>query len=134
MDQHGRPDWDEYFLNLAAAVALRADCRRRQVGAVLVRNNRMVFPGYNGTAPGAPGCLSGACPRGLLSTDEQPPNVGYANCIATHAERNAIIFCPVEYRAGSIMYITHPPCGDCQTLMRAVGIPNAIYPGGIWYD
>lgn len=60
-----RPDWDEYFLDIAAAVARRADCTRRRVGAVIVRDHRVVSCGYNGAPAGRPGCLSdGACPRG----------------------------------------------------------------------
>lgn len=60
-----RPGWDDYFLGIAEAVAARADCTRRQVGAVIVHDHRIVATGYNGAAPGQPGCLSaGACPRG----------------------------------------------------------------------
>jgi len=66
--------------------------------------------------------------------DEQPPNVGYANCISFHAERNAIIWCPPELREGSVMYVTHEPCPDCQILLAAVGVVNAFYPGGVWYN
>lgn len=60
-----RPTWDEYFLGIAVAVATRADCTRRQVGAVITRGNRIVSTGYNGSPAGLPGCLTaGACPRG----------------------------------------------------------------------
>jgi dCMP deaminase len=62
---NGRPGWDDYFLAIAEAVAARADCTRRQVGAVIVRDHRIVATGYNGAPPGHRGCLSaGACPRG----------------------------------------------------------------------
>lgn len=59
-----RPGWDVYFLNIAVAVARRADCTRRSVGAVIVREHRIISTGYNGAPRGAPGCLEGACPRG----------------------------------------------------------------------
>jgi dCMP deaminase len=60
-----RPDWDGYFLGIASAVAARADCTRRQVGAVIVKGNRIVSTGYNGAPSGLPGCLTdGRCPRG----------------------------------------------------------------------
>jgi dCMP deaminase len=59
-----RPDWDEYFLTITAAVAGRADCTRRRVGAIIVVDRRIVACGYNGAPAGQPGCLEGACPRG----------------------------------------------------------------------
>lgn len=134
-----RPGWDEYFLGIALAVSKRGDCRRRQVGAVVVRDNRIVSTGYNGTAPGAPGCLSGACPRGILTLQEQPRDTGYSNCISTHGEANALIFCPVQFRSGSVVYVTHKPCPDCQALMAAMGVVNAYWYEndgslGIWYN
>lgn len=66
MEEALRPEWDDYFLNIADAVAVRADCTRRQVGAVVVEpeSKHIIATGYNGTAPGKPGCLSGACVRG----------------------------------------------------------------------
>jgi dCMP deaminase len=67
-----------------------------------------------------------------MSYGEQPADVGYANCIAFHAEKNTIVHCPVELRAGTTMYVTHEPCGDCQVLMRAVGIREAVWPAGRW--
>jgi dCMP deaminase len=62
-----RPHWNEYFLGIASAVAVRGDCTRRQVGAVIVHpdTHDIIQTGYNGAPSGAPGCLSdGACPRG----------------------------------------------------------------------
>lgn len=134
-----RPGWHEYFLGVAAAVARRGDCRRRQVGAVVVTGDRIVSTGYNGTAPGAVGCIDGGCPRGLLSVEDQPPGVGYGNCIANHAEANALIWCPVEYRQGSVVYITAEPCKDCQALMAATGVVNAYWRQtggelGLWWN
>lgn len=60
-----RPSWQDYYLGIADSVAVRADCTRRKVGAVVVKDNSIISTGYNGSPPGEPGCLSdGACPRG----------------------------------------------------------------------
>lgn len=60
-----RPDWDDYFLGIARAVSARADCTRRRVGAVIVKDNRIVSTGYNGAPAGEPGCLTAkGCLRG----------------------------------------------------------------------
>jgi dCMP deaminase len=122
--QNQRPSWDEYFILLAKAVSLRADCTRSKVGAVLVDQvHGVIKTGYNGAPPGAPGCLTaGACPRGRLSYDEHPPEGSYANCIANHAERNAILNAHPSLRAGSTLYITRRPCTGCHELILAEGI------------
>jgi len=60
-----RPSWQDYYLGIADSVAVRADCTRRRVGAIVVKDNSIISTGYNGAPPGEPGCLSdGACPRG----------------------------------------------------------------------
>lgn len=59
-----RPGWDQYFLGIAQAVSARADCTRRKVGAVIVKDRRIVSTGYNGAASGEGSCLAGDCPRG----------------------------------------------------------------------
>lgn len=67
MTARRRLNWVDYFLSIADAVAVRADCTRRSVGAVVVdaRTKHIISTGYNGAPPGQPGCLSdGACPRG----------------------------------------------------------------------
>lgn len=123
MSQDPRPSWDEYFLELAKTASLRADCTRSRVGAVLVKNNSVIKTGYNGAPSGAPGCLTaGACPRGRLTYDEHPPEGDYGNCIANHAERNAILFSDPEDRKGSTLYITRRPCTDCHELILQEGI------------
>ncbi len=124
-----RPDWDEYFLGLANAVSVRADCTRSKVGAVLVdSNHRVVSVGYNGAPSGALGCLTAnACPRGRLSFDEQPPGGDYSNCIAIHAERNAILYAEPSRRKGSVLYITRRPCTDCHRLILEEGIKEVIW-------
>lgn len=125
-----RPNWDEYFLVIAKAVALRADCSRRAVGCVLVDSrNRIISTGYNGAPAGDPGCLSGACPRGQLSYDEVAAlssyDMGAGTCISVHAEANALLYAP-RIEPGTRAYITFQPCPTCFKLLRAAGI-NEIY-------
>lgn len=122
-----RPDWDEYFLGVAAAVAARGDCSRRQVGAVIVDgDHRIIGTGYNGTAPGGLSCLAGQCPR--AATDVVPGSsydTGPGACIATHAEANALLFARASVKGGTL-YVTHAPCGGCAKLTEAAGITRWV--------
>jgi dCMP deaminase len=126
-----RPSWDTYFLNIAEAVSLRADCTRRKVGAVLVdSNNRIISTGYNGAPPGAAGCASdGACPRGQSDVPGYTEgNHDYSDCIAVHAEVNAIAI--RSYVApGTTIYVTHEPCNDCKVYIKNAGVSRVVYPG-----
>ena len=127
-----RPSWDEYFLSIARVVATRADCRRAQVGAVLVNSNHEIRgTGYNGAPAGVPGCASaGACPRGQLSYEELPADSSYDSCTADHAERNAIRHTNHLEWSGATLYVTRRPCPACQTLINAAGIARVVTPEG----
>jgi dCMP deaminase len=153
-----RPSWDEYFLAIAATVATRADCTRSQVGAVIVKDNQIIQPGYNGAPPGKPGCLSaGACPRGRHYAIVNPveswravcacgepswpcpqgadPGVstydtGPTACIAVHAEANALLRAGRDRCLGASLYVTREPCDGCQRLIEASGIIRVVWPGG----
>lgn len=122
-----RPNWDVYGLAIARAVSLRGDCTRRQVGVVIMDSaHRIVATGYNGMAPGQPGCLtSGACPRGQLSQAEAPPGSGYnaTNCTATHAEVNALeqLKSSVRRWKDYSLYTTYRPCAACTEYIDRFG-------------
>jgi dCMP deaminase len=119
-----RPDWDEYFLRICEVVAQRADCTRRQVGAVIVRNHRIVSTGYNGAPAGQPGCLTdGACPRGR---GESPITGDYDLCIAIHAEANALLYADYDKCQGATMYCTDKPCDGCKKLIAGAGIERIV--------
>lgn len=124
-----RPDWDEYWLGVANAVSKRADCSRRQVGAVVVdRHQRLVSSGYNGSPPGGPSCLRGACPRGQSGVvPGSSYDTGPGSCIALHAEQNAIIWAAPERLENSTLYLTDAPCEGCQRLIQGVGITRVVY-------
>lgn len=131
------PSWDDYFIEIAKAVSLRAKCRRRQVGAVLVdEQHRIVSTGYAGFPAGTPGdCLTGACPRSLTARGDIPPNSPYDDpespgyCPSIHAELNAIIYARKETQ-GSTVYITDAPCPNCRKHLVSAGVVRAVWPGG----
>lgn len=124
-----RPTWDAYFLSFANLASTRADCTRAQHGAVIVRDNRIVSVGYNGAPSGDSGCLTqNACPRGRKSYEEVPSLSGdYSDCIAVHAEANAIVYAGQSCK-GATIYITGEPCSGCVKLIRAAGIERVVYP------
>lgn len=127
-----RPSFDEYFLGIAQAVAARADCTRRQVGAVLVKDNHVIGTGYNGAPSGEPGCLTaGACPRGQQSKDAVAPGSSYdtgaGSCVALHAEQNAVLHAVRSPRGASI-YITDEPCDGCARFLRGAGVVRVVTP------
>ena len=123
-----RPSWDAYFLGIARAVAARADCSRRQVGAVVVRDRRIVATGYNGSPPGGPSCLAGECPR---ATSTVAPGSSYdtgpGSCVAVHAELNAVLYAGVNGCQGSTLYCTDKPCDGCSKLIDASGITLVVW-------
>lgn len=127
-----RPSWNEWGLELARTVALRADCSRRQVGAVLMTpDHSIVATGYNGAAPGRPGCATDrACPRGL--SDVAPGSsydTGAGSCIALHAEQNALLRASWSDMKDATLYVTDEPCDGCSRMISGTPIRTLVYPG-----
>lgn len=126
---NGRQSWDQYFLGLAAAATTRSNCSRRQVGAVVVRDRHIKSTGYNGPPSGYGHCDSGACPRG--GTDGPTgADANYDNCVAIHAEANALLFCGPADREGASIFVTHAPCFGCAKLIANSGITEVVASGG----
>lgn len=128
----GRPDFDTYFLGIAKAVAARGDCRRRQIGAVIVdREKRIAGTGYNGSPSGGPSCLKGECPRGLLTPEEVPHDSSYDTgpgiCHALHAEMNALLHTDRSRLAGATIYVTARPCDGCRKIIAGTKIERTVY-------
>lgn len=128
-----RPTWHAYFLTIAEAVATRADCTRRRVGAVIAsRDHRIMATGYNGAPPRGPSCLKGECPRGRMSFEEVPHlssyDTGAGSCVALHAEQNAIMYASLEQRRGSTIYVTELPCDGCFRMLQGSGLDQVVYP------
>ena len=115
-----RPTWDEYFLDIAFSVAERSTCDRAHVGAVLVRDKRILATGYNGSPAGLPHCDE----VGHLMVD--------GHCVRTlHAEQNAIIQCALHgvSSEGATAYVTHQPCLTCAKMLINAGIERVVYAG-----
>lgn len=98
-----RPTWDLYFLSLCTLASLRSNCMKRRVGAVLVRNNRVLSTGYNGTPRGLPNCADGGCPRCNAAA---PGGTALDECLCLHAEENALLECGREKGGaeGTVLY------------------------------
>ena len=123
-----RPAWDEYFMEMARLVAKRSTCLRRQVGAVLVKEKRILATGYNGAPSGLRHCLDTGCLREKLGV---PSGQRHELCRALHAEQNAIIQAAVYGTPlkGSILYLTNQPCIICAKMIINAGITEIIFAG-----
>src|SRR3990172_677398 len=124
-----RPDWDEYFLDIADLVARRSTCRRRNVGAVLVRDKRILATGYNGAPTGLRHCLDLGCLREQLQV---PSGERHELCRWLHAEQNSIIQAAlhgVSVREATL-YCTNYPCVICAKMIINAGVAKVIYREG----
>lgn len=123
-----RPDWDTYFMEIARVVATRSTCVRRQIGAIIVKDRRIITTGYNGAAPGLKHCLDVGCMR-----DEQGIQSGTRHevCRALHSEMNAVIQAAQHgvSTKGATLYCTHQPCSLCARLLISAGIARIVYVG-----
>ncbi len=120
-----RPDWQTYFMDIASLVASRSTCIRRQVGAVIVKDNRILSTGYNGTPTGIRHCLERGCLRDELNI---PSGQRHELCRGLHAEQNAIIqaaYHGVSIEAGAI-YSTNQPCIICAKMIINAGLKKVI--------
>ena len=124
-----RPSWHVYFLQLALQAATRSTCLRRQIGAVLVRDKRVLATGYNGAPRGVGHCLEVGCLREQLGI---PSGERHELCRAIHAEQNAIIQAALHGVAidGSMLYCTHQPCILCAKMLINCGVKEIHYLEG----
>ena len=124
-----RPSWKEYFMDIALLVARRSTCRRRRVGAITVRDKRILATGYNGAPTGLPHCLDIGCLREEL---EIPSGERHELCRGLHAEQNVII--QAAYHGvsveGATLYCTNLPCSICSKMLINAGIRDIIYQEG----
>lgn len=110
-----RKDWVEYFLDIAKTVSTRATCDRLKVGSVIVKDNKIISTGYNGSPNGSEHCND----RGCLMEN--------GSCVRTiHAEINAIMNSPISVD-GATIYVTHFPCFNCSKHIVQAGIKEIYY-------
>jgi dCMP deaminase len=115
-----RPSWDEYFMGIAFQVAKRSTCDRARVGAIIVKDRRILTTGYNGAPAGLPHC------------DDVDHLMVDGHCVRTlHAEQNAIIQAALHGVSvqGGTMYVTHQPCLTCAKMIINAGIVRVVHAG-----
>lgn len=127
-----RPNKDEYYIGIAAAVSKRSTCLRRQYGAVIVNNDEIISTGYNGSPRGGVNC----CDIGTCNRIGHAHNDGdYSKCCSVHAEMNAIISASRAEMLGGTLYlygeenskvIKAEPCPICERLIKNAGIERIV--------
>ena len=122
-----RVSWDEYFMEIAEIVKTRSTCIRRQIGAVIVKDNRIITTGYNGAPSGCRHCTEiGSCYR---QEHNIPSGERHELCRALHAEQNAIIQAARigNTTDGATIYVTNQPCVICAKMCIKAGIKRIVY-------
>ena len=124
-----RPDWDTYFMEMARLASLRSSCLRRAVGAVLVRDKRLLATGYNGVPSGVTHCEETGCLREKLGV---PSGERHELCRGLHAEQNAIIQAALHgvSTKGAVLYCTNLPCIICAKMLINSGVRKVYYLDG----
>jgi len=112
-------------MTIATDVSLRSTCLRRQVGAVLVVDRRLLATGYNGAPSGVPHCEEVGCLRQEMAV---PSGQRHELCRGLHAEQNAIIQAAKHgvCIAGATLYTTHHPCSMCAKMAINAGVQRIV--------
>ena len=121
-----RPGWDEYFMRIAQVASMRSNCIKRRVGALIVRDRRIISTGYNGTPRGTRNCNEGGCPRCSMLTAS---GTRLEECLCSHAEENSIT--QAAYHGTNVkdgtLYTTFSPCLMCTKMVINSGIIEVIF-------
>lgn len=126
--QDARPSWDDYFMSILDTVKERSTCVRRKVGAIIVKDKRIIATGYNGAPSGLKHCYELGCMRERLNI---PSGQNHELCRGIHAEQNAIIQAAmygVSINEATI-YVTCSPCVQCAKMIINSGIKRVVYCG-----
>jgi len=123
-----RPSWDEYFLSIAQLVSTRSTCLRRGVGAVLVKDRRMLATGYNGAPSDITHCSVTGCLREKLGI---PSGERHELCRGLHAEQNAFLQAALHGTSlrDATLYCTTQPCIICAKMIINAGIREIVIKG-----
>ena len=123
--KQNRPSWDEYFAKIAMLVAERSTCTRHNVGAIIVKDKRVLSTGYNGAPSNTKDCLELGCLRDELKI---PSGTRHEICRGVHAEQNAIIQASLHGVSlnGGTLYCTHSPCSICAKMVINAGIKRFV--------
>jgi len=123
-----RPDWDTYFMKICHVVAERSTCLRRQVGALLVSDRRILATGYNGAPKGLRHCAEVGCLRDQLGI---PSGERQELCRGVHAEQNAIVQAAVHgvTLQEATLYCTIQPCITCAKMLINANVKRIVYEG-----
>jgi len=128
MSKSKRPSWDEYFLSIANLVSKRSTCLRRKVGAVLVKEKRILATGYNGAPSNTKHCEDTGCLRDKLKV---PSGERHELCRGLHAEQNALLQAALHGVSveGAKIYAVTQPCIICAKMIINAGIKEVIIAG-----
>ena len=124
-----RPSWDEYFIEVASLVSQRATCLRRKVGAVLVKDKKILSTGYNGAPAGLKHCFDIGCLRDKLKI---PSGQRHELCRGLHAEQNVLVQAALHgiSTKASSLYVTNQPCIICAKMLINAGIKEIVICDG----
>lgn len=119
-----RPSWDKYFMDITNKVSLRSNCMKGRVGCVIVKDNRIVSTGYNGSI--LKNCYMDGCDR---CNEGKGANVDLEYCWCLHAEESAMLYLGREC-LGSVLYVTRFPCRLCCRKILSMGVKKVVYAKG----
>jgi len=124
-----RPSWDKYFIDIARLISTRSTCLRRKVGAIIVKNRRILATGYNGTPSNISHCDEVGCLRDKLNI---PSGERHELCRGLHAEQNVLLQAALYGISvkDSVLYCTNQPCSICAKMLINAGIKEIVVADG----
>jgi dCMP deaminase len=119
-----RPSWDEYFITIAKLTSERSNCIKRKVGCIIVKDNRILCLGYNGTPRGMLNCFEGGCARCNANCTTA---TNLDTCLCLHAEENALLFLSQRNIQDATLYVTLLPCISCAKKIVQCKLKRVVY-------